>query len=337
MDQRLVRWISFVSFQRDLTPIVPWVRLFVMTPPTHAQPFHPFVDCHFHSEHSSDCEVPLMAFCRRARQLGLSYLCPTEHVDFDPQDTGYNYLNVEAYTRDVEACQEQFEAQLTLLKGVEVDYQARFDAELRGFLAQHAFDFVIGSVHYVDGLFVVDALIDAHDPDTAYRRYFDAVRQAAGSGLFDVIGHLDLLKRHGIPRWGHFDPHRYGDEIEAVLQAAVDTGTGLEINTSGLRQVPAETYPGLETLRLYRELGGTVITLGSDAHHVANLGKNIHDGLARARAAGFERIAVFVERQPFWLGIGDRGCYHVAESRGRSPNEGQKSPFPWKGHYMDPH
>jgi histidinol-phosphatase (PHP family) len=265
--------------------------------------YEPLIDCHFHSEHSCDCQEPLSALCQQAVQLGLSHICPTEHADFDPQDIGYGYLNVGAYFCDVDACQARFDGQFKLLKGVEIDYQPCFDAEVRAFLAQHAFDFVIGSVHYANGLFIADALLDASDPDTACRCYFDAVRETADSGLFDVIGHLDLLKRHAISRWGTFDLHRYADEVEAVLRAAVETGTGLEINTSGLRQTPAETFPGLKTLCRYRELGGQVLTLGSDAHCVANLGKNISDGLALARAAGFKAIAIFAQRQPRWLDI----------------------------------
>jgi histidinol-phosphatase (PHP family) len=238
-------------------------------------------------------------------QLGISYLCPTEHADFDPQDPGYGYLSVEAFSRALAGCRKKFAGHLTLLKGVEIDYQPRFEAKVKAFLGQHGFDFVIGSIHYVNGLYLKDALLDAYDQDTAYRRYFDTVREAAASGLFDVIGHLDLLKRHGVPRWGAFDQRRYANEIDAILQAAVETGTGLEINTCGLWQAPAETFPCLETLCRYRELGGQVLTLGSDAHHVANVGRNIRDGLALARAAGFKAITVLVDRQPQWLDIGN--------------------------------
>jgi histidinol-phosphatase (PHP family) len=270
---------------------------------TRAWPKRPLVDCHFHSAHSYDSEVPLIAYCQRAWQLGFSHLCPTEHVDFDPQDFGYGYFDAGTYAQAVATCRQQFAGQLNVFKGVEIDYQRCFDAEVRIFLEQHSFDFIIGSVHYADGLYVGTALTEAYEADTAYRRYFNAVREAAASGLFDVIGHLDLLKRHGVRRWGHFDPRCYTHEIEAVLQAAVETGTGLEINTSGLRQAPGETYPGLETLRRYRELGGEVLTLGSDAHHLDDLGSNIRDGLALARAAGFKAMAVFVEGQPHWLDI----------------------------------
>jgi histidinol-phosphatase (PHP family) len=266
-------------------------------------PIEPVVDTHFHSSHSGDSDALLNALCRQAPRLGLTHICPTEHADFDPRDPYYNELNVGAYSRDLEACRAELDGRVVVLKGVEVDYQPRFDARVRDFLARHPFDFVIGSVHFVDGLYVGDALLETHDRDTAYRRYFDAVRVAAASGLFDVLGHLDLLKRHATRRWGTFDAARYADEIEAVLRAAVETGTGLEINTSGLRQAPAETYPRLETLRRYRELGGEILTLGSDAHRTANLGKDVREGLELARAAGFKAIAVFVARQPQWLDI----------------------------------
>lgn len=266
----------------------------------------PLIDCHVHSNHSFDADAPLAALCQRAVEIGLSYLCPTEHADFDPQDPGYGYLDMAAYAQTVRACQAQFAGQIALLQGIEVDYQPHFDAEVRDFLARHTFDFVIGSAHYVDGLYTEDVVLDTYDPDTAYRRYFDGVRSIAASGLFDVVGHLDLLKRYAVPRWGAFDAHRYADEIEAILRAAVASGTGLEINTSGLHQAPAETFPGLETLRRYRQLGGEVLTLGSDAHRQADLARHARAGLALARAAGFKAIAVFVARQPRWLDL-DRG------------------------------
>jgi histidinol-phosphatase (PHP family) len=263
------------------------------------------IDCHLHSNHSYDGNAPLAAFCQRALALGLSYICPTEHADFDPQDVGYGHLDIVAYSHDLSACQAQFNGQLRVLKGIEIDYQPRFEGKVRAFLKQHTFDFVLGSTHYVGGLYVEDALLGAHDPDIAYRHYFYAVRETAASGLFDAIGHLDLLKRYAIPRWGAYDARRYTDEIDAVLQTAVETGTGLELNTSGLRQAPAESFPGMKSLRRYRELGGEVLTLGTDAHCLEDLGRNVNDGLALARAAGFKAIVVFVKRQPRWIDIGD--------------------------------
>jgi len=243
--------------------------------------------------------------CRQAMRLGFSHACPTEHADFHPPDPCYGRLDMVTYSRALAACRQKFAGQMVVLQGIEVDYQSRYDGAVRAFLAQHSVDFAIGSTHYADGHFVVDALLEAYDADTAYRRYFQAVRETAASGLFDVLGHLDLLKRYGIPRWGSYSRRPYVDDIEAILQAAVGSGTGLEINTSGLRQAPAETFPDLHTLRRYRELGGEIVTLGSDAHQPAHVGQHIHQGLALAQVAGFKAIAVFIERTPHWLDIKD--------------------------------
>jgi histidinol-phosphatase (PHP family) len=118
-----------------------------------------------------------------------------------------------------------------------------------------------------------------------------------------VIGHLDIVKRYGVQHYGPFDPGRYAEAIDAVLRACVDTGIGLEINTSGLRGPPRETFPTLPVLCRYRELGGEILTIGSDAHTAGDLARDIPQALDLAAAAGFRAIALFVDRQPTWLPI----------------------------------
>jgi histidinol-phosphatase (PHP family) len=137
----------------------------------------------------------------------------------------------------------------------------------------------------------------------AYQPYFAEVRRAVESGLFDLIGHLDLAKRYGVRYYGPFYLSLFAAEIREILKLAVQRGVGLEINTSGLRQSPHETYPGLEVLRWYRELGGQILTVGSDAHSVEDLGKDINEALDLAREADFETITLFERREPRQLGI----------------------------------
>jgi histidinol-phosphatase (PHP family) len=139
----------------------------------------------------------------------------------------------------------------------------------------------------------------------AYQPYFAEVRRAVESGLFDLIGHFDIAKRYGVRCYGPFDLSLFAAEVRESLELAVERGVGLEINTSGLRQAPHETYPGLEVLRWYRELGGRILTIGSDAHLVKDLGKGISDALDLAREAGFEAITLFEKREPRQLRITD--------------------------------
>ncbi len=102
-----------------------------------------------------------------------------------------------------------------------------------------------------------------------------------------MLGHFDLVKRYGVAHYGRLEPEIFAEEIRAVLRAAVEAGVGLEINASGLRQAPGEPYPGLTVLRWYRELGGEIVTVGSDAHRVEHLAAGMDQALALAQAAGF--------------------------------------------------
>jgi len=145
------------------------------------------------------------------------------------------------------------------------------------------------------------AYFAGHSQRQAYLPYFEDLLRAAQSGLGDVLGHLDLVKRYGTRHYGRFEPTAFEEEIRAVLRAAIETGTGLELNTSGLRQSPGEPYPSLTVLEWYRALGGELLTIGSDAHRAEDLGAGLDEALALARQAGFRALATFERRQVCWI------------------------------------
>ena len=119
---------------------------------------------------------------------------------------------------------------------------------------------------------------------------FDEVESAAKSGLFDALGHLDFVKRYLHP---HVTPSQLAaapELYERILKALVDTGTALEVNTSGLRQVAGETYPSAAIVARFRELGGERVVVGSDAHRVTAFAWGLQDGYDHVRAAGFDRL-----------------------------------------------
>jgi histidinol-phosphatase (PHP family) len=170
----------------------------------------------------------------------------------------------------------------------------------------------VASVHlvdYCDGWAVISepessgVYFGSHNLRQAYLPYFEELLRAARSSLGDVLGHFDLVKRYGTAHYGPFDPVRFEDEIRSILRAAVETGVGLEINTSGQRQSPGAPYPTSAVLRWYREIGGEVLTVGSDAHHADQLGAGVQDALALARATGFKAITTFEARKPYWIDL----------------------------------
>jgi histidinol-phosphatase (PHP family) len=270
-------------------------------------PISPRVDCHLHTAaFSCDAKATLDGLAARAQQLELDLLTTTEHVDFDPRDGCYGHYDQARHMAQREQIRARPFGQLKVLIGVEVDYQVQYEAGARGFLEDVAYDFVIGSVHYAGGEFIFGPTFLRGPERAGYEAYFEQALHAVRSGLFDVLGHLDIVKRYGVEHYGPFQPGRYGEQIDALLRACVETGTGIEINTSGYRGPPGEPFPSLPVLRRYRELGGELLTVGSDAHTVEDLWRDVPLALELAAQAGFRAITVFVDRQPLWLPVDPR-------------------------------
>jgi histidinol-phosphatase (PHP family) len=267
------------------------------------------VDLHVHSTCSADGAATIAGYARRAQELGLAEVGFCEHVDLDPRDRTCGYLDLARYDREMAAARAAAPG-IRLSQGVEITYQSGLEGPLRSWLAGHAWDYVVASVHlvdYPDGWAIVSepsasgAYFDGHSRRQAYGPYFEELLRAARSRLGDLLGHFDLVKRYGVGRYGCLDPLLFEEEIRAVLRAAVEAGVGLEINTSGLRQGPGEPYPALTVLRWYRQLGGEILTVGSDAHQVEHLAAGIAEAVELARAAGFSAITTFAARQPRWI------------------------------------
>lgn len=264
-------------------------------------------DAHVHSTFSPDARSTLSDMCERAIELGLEAVYFTEHLDLDPRDSGYRFFDPERYFSAIADARNRYGDLLEIGAGVEVCYQSHREEEIAHWLDAWPWDLVLGSVHIVDAygdwVMIPDRVSMARwahrrTADEAYRPYFEELLRAARSGLFDVLAHVDLVKRYGVEHYGPFDSHAFGDALDAVLEAAVETGTGLEVNTSGLYQPPCEPFPSAAILRRYQELGGHIITVGSDSHDHMQLGRGLADGYTCAGSAGFKAVARFRGRQP---------------------------------------
>ena len=255
------------------------------------------LDSHLHTNLSPDSDVPIDVYAAQAVERGIAELAITDHVDFDPRDPAWGYATFEERQRVArEAAERWADHGVAIRFGAELTYNRRWEADVREHLARHRYDFTIGSVH--------------DWPGSAYRHprrfaawaagrsvpqivgpYFEEVLSAARSGLFDTIGHLDVVKRY---IGTHVTPAQLGrapEVYEPILRALVETGTGLEVNTSGLRQAVRETYPSAAIVTRFRELGGRHVTLGSDAHRADSFAFGLEDGYRVVGGAGFEELA----------------------------------------------
>ena len=259
------------------------------------------VDYHIHSAYSVDSEADMAGHCRRAGELGLSEICFTEHMDFDPAESNTGYFDYDLYMGQIARIQTQFDGSLCVRAGVEIDYVPQFEREISAFLTGKDFDFVLGAVHYLDGFNISEPrawdYFRGKDVEDAYGRYFERVAQCAQFPMFDSLGHLDLVKRFGTEYYGPLRFGQFEDQIRQVLKAAIASDTGIEINTSGLRQSPKETYPSIDVLRLYEKLGGKVVIIGSDAHVPSDLGRGLDEALRMLYSAGFKSLARFEKRR----------------------------------------
>ena len=253
------------------------------------------LDSHLHTVRSPDASAMLDAYCALAVERRIPELAITDHVDFDPTMPAYGFSSFSDRERDVrEAAARWADRGLAIRFGVEVTYERAFEEDIRGWLARHPHDYVIGSVHIsADSPYRasnVAAFVAARSLPDIVAPYFDEVIGAARSGLFDTIGHMDFVKRYLVPHVMPADLARAPELYEPVLAALVKTGTALEVNASGLRQLPRETYPSAAIVARYRELGGRHVTIGSDAHRTEWFAYGLAQAYRQAATAGFEAL-----------------------------------------------
>jgi histidinol-phosphatase (PHP family) len=259
-------------------------------------------DYHIHTRFSCDCDSDLPAICEAAIARGLSEIALADHVDFGPDDPP-GYFRPAEFLAEVEHCQTRYAGQLTIRAGAEIGEPHLFALETTAVLAAGEFDFILGSVHYAEGMRHTYKPHYFDQPlSQAYEAYFRQVVRLAAEGNFDVLGHTDLVKLDAREFGRPYDgPQPYKDMIRTALRSIVERGKGIELNVSPLRKGQAELCPSLEVLRWYRELGGEILTLGSDAHTPSDVGAGFDVAVHVARAAGFTRLATFEKRHIRWV------------------------------------
>jgi histidinol-phosphatase (PHP family) len=235
-------------------------------------------------------------FVAAARAAGVDEIGFTEHVYYFrqtrslwtvPYQTERCVYDLEAY---VDAIVQARERGLPVKLGLEVDYVTGREDETRELLSPYPWDYLLGSVHFIDGLGVdgEPRLLDAVGVEEAWRRYFESLAAAARSGLFDSLSHPDLVKIFG-ERPASFD---YAPVADAVAAA----GVAVEVSTAGLRKPVGELYPHPEFLAACRAQG-VPVTLGSDAHSPDVVGRDFDRARALLRSAGYDTVTVFERRE----------------------------------------
>jgi histidinol-phosphatase (PHP family) len=241
-------------------------------------------------------------YAEAARAAGVAELALTEHCHRFRQAAGISahpfwnetaHADLDAYVEALAAARDEG---LPIRVGIELDWLAGKENALRTLVAGRDLDIVLGSVHWL-GEGMVDhpgySIWEAHPVDEVWRLYFDELRRAAGSGLYDVMAHPDLPKVFGDRPAGGVPQREYDETADAFAAA----GVACEISTAGLRKGARELYPAPAFLEACA-VRAVPITLAADGHRPEDVARELPAAVELAFAAGYRTVTAFRAREP---------------------------------------
>ncbi|MBO4902291.1 MAG: histidinol-phosphatase HisJ family protein [Lachnospiraceae bacterium] len=266
-------------------------------------------DYHMHTHHSGDSSARMEDMIGRAVSLGLTHICFTEHHDPDfvydtPDKEGMFELDIPPYREECLRLSKENADRISVGFGIELGVQPDIPDTLAAVAGSEAFDFIIASSHlchkkdpyyasFYEGRTIKEAMTEYFESILENIRAFDD---------FDVYGHLDYAVRYApVTDLSAYKYEDYADITDEILRTLIERGKGIEINTGGLRKALKRTNPGEEVLKRYRELGGEILTVASDAHEPAIIGDGFDMAEAILTRCGFRYYTYFRERKPFFL------------------------------------
>lgn len=256
-------------------------------------------DSHTHSIHSFDGNHSCAALCDGAIQHGAVGIAITDHCDIDMKDFEPEKFAKEQF-EDVTAVQNEYKNKLKVLHGIELG-QGIFNKPLsEKILNEYDYDFVLGSVHNLKGLedfYFLD--YKKYDIKALLTQYFEAELELAEWGHFDSLAHLTYPLRYIVAR-KHIDVDitEYYDIIEAIYKTLIKNNKALELNVSGLFMDMKDTLPNKPLLKFYKDLGGELVTVGSDSHYCDKICRGIDQGYDILKDLGYDCFTIFEARAP---------------------------------------
>lgn len=257
-------------------------------------------DYHFHTIFSGDSETPVREQLNQAISLGMKSLCVTDHHDYDVDSPIDFTLDLDRYFETMIRLKEEYKNKLELRIGIELGLQTHLEEYFKNLLSTYPLDFVIGSTHFINRKDAVyPEFFQGRTEEEAYLHYFQVtLDNVKNLSTFDVAGHLDYIVRYGPNKADFYNYDTYQDLFDEILKTMIEKGRGIECNTAGYRKGINQPNPGPEIIKRYRELGGEIITIGSDAHIPEDLGADFHRAKELLRSAGFTYYTEFKERRP---------------------------------------
>lgn len=258
------------------------------------------MDCHVHCQNSPDSSEPLEEICKGAIDAGLTEIMITDHYEMFTDDFGrapYQPEYLRQCLDSVLRCREMFGDRLYVGFGTELG-QIHLQPEAAARVTREfPFDFVIASFHKIDNLDLKGYDYHKTNCRTLKERYLEGLLAIARTGDFDCMGHVDLIKRYAAGQQVDIRLEEDEEAVRELFRILVSRNKGIEINTSGLRQAVKEQFPSRTLLKWYREEGGTIVTVGSDAHRRPDVGAGIQEAEKLLKELNFPYISRFHGRK----------------------------------------
>lgn len=270
-------------------------------------------DYHVHTEFSDDSTYPMEQVVKDAIALALDEICITDHVDYgvkadwDSDEPilyrhGEPIANVDypRFMTEFKRVQQLYGDRLSIKLGMEFGVQSHTIPQFETLFKRYPFDFIILSIHQVEDkeFWTQDFQQGRAQQEYNERYYEEMLKVVRAYKNYSVLGHMDLIKRYD--EAGIYPFEKVKPFIAEILKIVIADGKGIEVNTSSHRYGLSDSMPSTELLQLYHDLGGTIVTIGSDSHAPAHLGTYIQEAEYQLKSLGFQHFCTYEKMQPIF-------------------------------------
>lgn len=263
-----------------------------------------YYDYHMHSNFSADSQTDMEDMIKRSIDLGLKEICFTDHVDYDIISDVSFETDYTSYFKRLEYYQYKYKNNISIKKGIEMGVQSQIINQCSSDINKYPFDFVICSLHAINRIDLYNGtFFDNITQNQAYETYYTELYNIVKNyNDYSVLGHLDLIKRYGGYK-DELDDKLFSDIIESILKEVIYNGKGIEINASCFRYGLKDLTPSTYILKMYKDLGGEIITTGSDSHIPSQVAFNFDYIHKKLQYLGFKYISKFDNMKPSLISI----------------------------------
>ncbi len=256
------------------------------------------IDYHMHTKFSADSEANPREHILKAIEEGLEEICFSDHRDFHYPYCPFE-LDVENYFHEIKLLKEEYKDQIKIKIGVEIGLDLDYIDEINEFIDSYDFDYVIGSIHVIHNTEFYDPaeFFKGKTKEEAHREFFMNTLECVKTfDCFNCLGHLDYIVRYGPYKDKCVQHELYKDIIDEIFKVLIKKNKGIEVNTSGYRDLKICGFPNFELVQRYYDLGGRIITVGTDSHTSDRVGEHVGDVIKEYQRIGFEDVSTFSKR-----------------------------------------